>query len=126
MIAYIYVYIILVFFFPLLTYVGDLSLPVHNELASSLFYFYCVYPHLRTCLWILERAEERERNIDGRNINWLRTHSLQLGLNCNPGMGPDQELDPRPFGLRDDAPTNGATRPGPSLFLREVSKLFSP
>ena len=25
---------------------------------------------------------------------------------CNPGMHPDQELNPQPLGLQDDAPTN--------------------
>ena len=56
--------------------------------------------------FVLERKEggggERETN-----ISWDRTH--------NPGMCPDQGLNPQPFGIRDNVPTNAATQPGLSF-----------
>ena len=74
------------------------------------------YPHLRTCLLILERGEGREREGE-RNINQL---SLALTLTgdqiWNLGMHPDQESNLWPFGLWDDALTNWATLARATVF----------
>ena len=40
-------------------------------------------------------------------INWLPLIcALTWDQTCNPGMCPDQELNPQPFSLWDNAPTN--------------------
>ena len=63
----------------------------------------------------------RERGREGRgeregNINMSQKHLTAASRmppagdqTHNPGMYPDRELNPRPFGLQDDAPTNRAT-----------------
>ena len=63
------------------------------SLPSSI-HFFLSYPHPRICSQILEREEggerERERNID----RWPPIHALIGDQICNPGMGPDQDLNP--------------------------------
>ena len=74
------------------------------------------YTRLRVCFyWSLEREEGRERNNKStweENMDWLsseltltrdRTHNLALGL--------DQESNPQPLLVRDDAPSNRVTHP---------------
>ena len=48
-----------------------------------------------------------------RNIDRLPpTHTPSRDQNCYLGMCPDWELNPSPFGVRDDTPTNWVTWPG--------------
>ena len=54
-----------------------------------------------------------EREGAGRNINQLPLVRTPAGDGTrNLGVCPDQEFNPRPFGLWDDAPTNWATLTG--------------
>ena len=56
--------------------------------------------------------DERERIV--RNIDWLLPiHTLTGDQTHNLGTCPDQESNLQPLGVRDDAPVNGATWPGP-------------
>ena len=48
------------------------------------------------------KEEREERNIDQLPL----TCALTTDRTCNPGMCPDRESNPQPFGLWDDAPTN--------------------
>ena len=78
------------------------------EASLQLNFFYL---HPKICLLILDRKEERWRkreNIDvERNIDWLPPISTLIGDRIsNLGMCPDQEANPQPFGLWDNAPTN--------------------
>ena len=53
---------------------------------------------------ILERGRERQEE---RNISQLPpTHTPTREKTLNPGMCPDQKLNPWPFGAQQDAPTN--------------------
>ena len=73
------------------------------------------YPHLRTCLLILERGEgrkrERERNINVKEKYWsiAPCPNPSQGWPHNPGMCPDQELNLWTFGLQEIVPTKLAT-----------------
>ena len=83
--------------------------------SPSFSFFFFFFSHPRTCLLILERGEgkekEREINIIVRgNINWLPLiYSPTRDQTCNLVMCPNQKLNPQPFSLWDDAPTNWAT-----------------
>ena len=69
-----------------------------------------IYPHLR--IWDMlidfrETERERETSIWERNIHLLPPiHSLTKDWTRNLGMCPDQESNPQPFGVQDDASTN--------------------
>ena len=82
------------------TYTGN-SLPSLHSLFVS--------PNPKACLLILEREEwrgrEGERTIDVKNINQPSLVQTRDPIH-NPGMCPDQESNPWPLGLQDDAPTN--------------------
>ena len=55
---------------------------------------------------------ERETSMWERNINWLPpVYTLTRDRTHNLGVCPDQELNPQPFGVWEDAPTNWATWP---------------
>ena len=62
----------------------------------------------------LERGEGRKREREGeRNINWLLpTCALAGDRTGNPGMCPDWEPNPGPFGFQDDAQPTGLHQPG--------------
>lgn len=63
-------------------------------------------------LLLLERAEESETSTG------CLPYALQPGIEpATLGVHPDQESNPKPFGIRDDAPTNRAARPGQFDFL---------
>ena len=70
-------------------------------------------PHPRICLLILERKRGREREKEKRPCekHWLvAAYTPQTGDQTrNLGMCPDQGLNPQPFGVQDDAPTNRVT-----------------
>ena len=58
---------------------------------------------------ILEREEGREKNINVREKYRCEREPLSVASHmhpCNPGLCPDRELNPQPFGVKDDAPTN--------------------
>ena len=58
-----------------------------------------------------ERRSEKEKHLPPIHTpTGDRTHNL--------GTCPNRELNLRPFGVQDNAPTNGATRPGPSYVTR--------
>ena len=73
--------------------------------------------HLRICLLILEREERGERKRE-RNINWLPPiYALTGDGTHNLAMFPDQESNPQPFGVWDDAPTES---PAQIIFITEM------
>ena len=51
---------------------------------------------------------ERERNIHVEEKHWLVASCMHpnWGLNPDLGMCPHQQLNPQPFGVLDNAPTN--------------------
>ena len=56
---------------------------------------------------ILDSEEGREREMWKQNINQLPpTQAQTRDQTCNPGMCPDLESNPQPFGIRDVNPTN--------------------
>lgn len=68
-------------------------------------------------LLILERKgeeKERERSIDVREEQQTLppVHASNGDETSNPGMNPDLEVNPQPFGAPDNAPTNCTTWPG--------------
>ena len=61
---------------------------------------------------VLERREGRKKERE-RNIHWLSlAHTLTGDQTHNPGMVPEGELNPQPFGLQDDAQLTEAHQPG--------------
>ena len=80
-----------------------------------LLFLFFFNPHMRTSLLILERGKGRERERE-RNSNVREKHRL-VAFHICPDLGPDPQpryvpwlkLNPRPFSLWDDAPTNWAT-----------------
>ena len=70
-------------------------------------------PHLRTlfhCFYRERKGEEREKEREkhgcNRNIDWLPLVGSQTrDQTCSPGTCPDRELNPRPSGTWNDAPT---------------------
>ena len=62
---------------------------------------------------------EREKHIDVRKKHWLVASHMHA---IEPGMCPDWESNPQPFGVQDDAPTNWATWPG--LFIFKILSCF--
>ena len=53
------------------------------------------------------RGGERKKEMRERNIDWLpHVYTLTRDGTCKLGMCPDWELNPQPFGVWDDAPTN--------------------
>ena len=57
-------------------------------------------------------GRERETLVWERNIDWLPPECVSVGDgNCNLGMCPHQELNPEPFDVQDNAPTNWPTQP---------------
>lgn len=76
-----------------------------SRLSSPLSFF--INLNQRICLLILERGE-RETSMWEKSIGCLRYRPWT----CNLGLCPDLELHPWPFDVRDNAPTNWATRPG--------------
>ena len=79
-------------------------------------------PRLKIYLLILEREEgvegERERE---SNIDWLPPGgALTRDGTHNLGMYPDLGLNPQPFSVQDDAPTNAATPPGLHPILKYI------
>ena len=52
------------------------------------------------------RETERERGRQ-RNIDWLPpVHALTGDQTCNLGLCADRKLNPQPFRVQDDPPTN--------------------
>ena len=103
-----------------------LCYPNKTKFGSISFFFY-IYFSVR--LLTLERQEgrEKERNIDVRNIDWLPPICSPPGNSTHDiGMCLDQELNLKPFGVWDHAPTNWATMAGASIsffyFLQEYFK----
>ena len=63
-----------------------------------------------------DRKRDRETSMWEININRLPlTLSPTRDGTCNLGMCPDQESNPKPFGIWDNAPTNWTTQPGPMV-----------
>ena len=61
------------------------------------------------CIDLREKGLERERERE-RNIDWLSLIFSPIGdWTYNLGMCSDQESNPQPVGVWDDAPTNWAT-----------------
>lgn len=84
------------------------------------------------CSLILKRERERVCVWGGkgeRHINWLLLIHAPTGYwTCNLDMCPVWELDPQPFSVCDDAPTNGATparvRPYNSYLQNRISSML--
>lgn len=78
------------------------------------------------CLLILERGEGRtggERETETCEKHPLvasHTHP-SWGRTCNLPMCPHQELNPQPFGVRDDAPTTEPHQQMCEIFLIQIS-----
>ena len=53
-----------------------------------------------------ERKREREIDVTEKHRSVASCLHPNLGSNCNPGMCPDQELNPQCFGAQNDTPTN--------------------
>ena len=70
------------------------------------FYYFILFiyfnPHLRICLLILEREKRRGGE---RETSMPPIHALPRYQTQNPGMCPDRESNPQPFGVQDDAST---------------------
>ena len=85
------------------------------ELMNSLFLeVFKKSPPKDTLTDSRERGREgergRETSMAERNMDWLPLiWTPTWDRTWNLGMCPDWELNPWPFGLRDDAPTNWAT-----------------
>ena len=64
-----------------------------------------------------ERGRGRERNIDVREKRLLcyLPYALTRDQTLNLGMFPNQKLNPQPFGVQENAPTNWATWPGQDI-----------
>ena len=89
------------------------------------FYFFknFFYPHLRTCLLILERGEGREK--EERNIGVTEKHMPQLGTELQPK--PLIRIEPVTFWSVEWWPTNWATLAwaGGSKVLKWWEKVYS-
>ena len=88
----------------------------------------CFYPHPKTVFHCFERereggkpGEEKERNINVREKYQLVAFWTcpTEDWTCNPGICPDQELNPQPFGAQDDTPTNQDTSAMARICLME-------
>ena len=103
--------------------------PMFSSKFSLLFCF--LSPHPRTCSLILEtererqreRQKERQREREGEKHRWEKETSIscllyapEVGTEPTTQACDDWELNPWPFGLGDDTPTNWATWARPKLF----------
>ena len=82
----------------------------HTDMWS--LFLKCFYPHLRTffsLLWERERESERHWCERETSIGWLLLCATTRDWTCNLGMCSDWQLNPWPFSLQEDAPTNWAT-----------------
>ena len=77
---------------------------------TGIYVIFIFNSHRRICLLILEREEgrKRERNIDRLPLICTLTRDRTCGLGTCLDWGSNQQ----PFGVQDDAPTNGATQLG--------------
>ena len=88
------------------------------------FYFLFFKDFIKLFLKRWERREnERERNIDVRNIYQLPLICTRLGRTRNLGVCPDWQSKQWPFPLRGDARPNSATQVGAEGFIfNEVTR----
>ena len=88
-----------------------------DKYSRAILFFF--NPHLRTYLLILEGEEERKRNINVREKQWLVvSHTCSdLGSYLQPRYLLQPGIEPTTFGVGDNALTNWATWPGLGQFL---------
>ena len=79
--------------------------------------FFNAPPPTRMCLLLLKREEQREGEEVSQSVSRLLYTPCLGNQTCNPGMCPDHESDPQPFGSQDDAPAHRATQPGLTAYF---------
>ena len=90
-----------------------------SKIHSRLFLFF--NPHAKICLLISEKERERGREKHRCEIDNVREKDWSAASCTAPSgdwtlsldMCPDQESNPQPFGVWDDAPANWVTWSGP-------------